>query len=179
VSECEFPILPKVTQKGPQGRRSGILLDPLLPGPVASEVAEIDERGRIRFPPRITDKISWFREGIFDCLMVFENKGQLFLLSWTAADQILQRRREIIAQAESNPSLLLAVQALEDRYHRLSIPDDKRPHLGSNALLHLGITAPLPWRVYLFASPEKLEIVSSEARSVIFADVMKYLKDLP
>ena len=73
--------------------------------------------------------------------MVLREPGRLELLCWdTAGIQVIERRRQIAEAARSDSSLWEALRNLEDRYHRLPLPADRRKiSLGANALLHLGI----------------------------------------
>lgn len=162
------------------GRPKGTKIDPENQSPVAVEVCEIDERGRVRFPPRITSGIEWFEKGAFDCLMVLDVPGRVIVLPWNPfGEEVIKKRNELIEEFPENSTLRDALISLEYRYHRLPIPVDSRPYVGSLALFHLDLPEGLPSRAYLVRSPERLELLSSSCRREMSQKFLHQFPELP
>jgi hypothetical protein len=69
---------------------------------VSEEIAEIDDRGRLRFHPRWTNRVPWWKtnqdEG-FAVLMVLQEPGLIALLDWTNDGQrVAARYTELAGQ---------------------------------------------------------------------------------
>ena len=162
------------------GRPKGAKLDPENPNPVIVEVCEFDERGRVRFPPRITSGIEWFQKGAFNCLMVLDIPGRVVLLPWKPfGEQVIEKRRELIEEFSADSTLRDALISLEYRYHRLPIPVDSRPYVGSLALFHLDLPEGIPSRAHLIRFPEGLEFISSSCRREMSRKFLHQFPDLP
>ncbi len=162
------------------GRPSGTRLDPEHPDPVLVEVCEIDERGRVRLPPRITSGVEWFEGRKFDCLMVLDEPGRVILLPWKPyGDEVVEKRREIIEELSKDSTEREFLSALTCRYHRISIPSDSRPYVGSFVLLHLGFPEGISSRAYLIQFPDSIEIVSREFYLKACRKFLSQFPDLP
>ena len=163
------------------GRPSGVRLDPNFPGPIIQVIEDIDDRGRLDFPPRVAEYVDWLSKRATQCLMVLREPGRLELLCWdTAGIQVIERRRQIAEAARSDSSLWEALRNLEDRYHRLPLPADRRKiSLGANALLHLGIPEKVFGQVYLIGFPDGIGVLSPLRRNELIQEIPAILSDLP
>ncbi len=150
------------------GRPPGIALDTELPGPVAQQVVEIDRRGRLRLPNALVRSIPWLGSDAksVDALVVLDEPGRLGFLSWEQqAPAVLDRRRELIEQTHHDDSVAEALRLLEDRYKRVAIPQDLRPTLTAEILLHLELSVGAPARVYLVRLFDRLDVLSPQYRN--------------
>jgi hypothetical protein len=113
--------------------------------------------------------------------MVLREPGRLELLCWdTAGIQVIERRRQIAEAARSDSSLWEALRNLEDRYHRLPLPADRRKiSLGANARLHLGIPEKVFGQVYLIGFPDGIGVLSPLRRNELIQEIPAILSDLP
>jgi hypothetical protein len=161
------------------GRPSGESLDPDLPGPVAQEVVELDPRGRVLLSPRIIAEISWLAKGEVLSLAVLDRPKVVRLLSFDRhGTSVLARRRFLISVVETRPGALEALARLEDRYHRVRIPQDRRVTLSNLLLAHLGIQAGAAL-LYVERLLDEIHIISPEGRSQMIALADEQLADLP
>jgi hypothetical protein len=163
------------------GRPSGVRLDPDFPGPIIQVIEDIDDRGRLDFPPRVAEYVDWFSRHATQCLMVLREPGRLELLCWdTAGIQVIERRRHIVESARSDNSLWEALRSLEDRYHRLPLSADRRKiSLGANALLHLGAPEKVISPVYLVGFPDRIGVLSPLRRNQLIQEIPAIFSDLP
>src|SRR6267142_892534 len=108
---------------------------------VSEEIAEIDDRGRLRFHPRWTNRVPWWKtnqdEG-FAVLMVLQEPGLIALLDWTNDGQRVAARYTELAGSDDEEALE-ALRLIQDRYQKLPIDKEHRAHLGDPALTHLGV----------------------------------------
>ena len=92
-------------------------LDPEKPAPVTQAVADVDERGRVRIPVRLSSAVGWMAataEAI-ESLMILDLPGGIIFLSWVdAAAPVLARRRTLIDDAESSQPAAEELRLLED-----------------------------------------------------------------
>jgi hypothetical protein len=156
-------------------------LDPEFLGPIIQVIEDIDDRGRLDFPPRVAAYVEWLSKQVTQCLMVLREPGRLELLCWdTAGIQVIERRRQIAEAAKSDSSIWEALRNLEDRYHRLSLPADRRKiSLGANALLHLGVPEKVISPVYLIGFPDRVGVLSPSRRNQLIQEIPAILSDLP
>jgi hypothetical protein len=163
------------------GRPPGLRLDPDFPGPIIQVIEDIDDRGRLDFPPRVAEYVDWLSKRATQCLMVLREPGRLELLCWdTTGIQVIERRKHIVEAARSDNSLWEALRSLEDRYHRLSLPADRRKiSLGANALLHLGAPEKVSSPVYLIGFPDRVGVLSPLRRNQLIQETPTILSDLP
>jgi hypothetical protein len=150
---------------------------------VAEEVTEIDGRGRIRFLPRWTNRIPWWKstssEG-FDVLMVFVEPGLISFRDWISdGEQVAARFAQIAA--EDDDDALEALRLIQDRYQKLPIDKERRAHLGDPALAHLGLPIQRGSRstVYVAVYPSRLDIFSVAYRNEKLVIGSPLLDDLP
>jgi hypothetical protein len=156
-------------------------LDPEFRGPIIQVIEDIDDRGRLDFPPRVAEYVEWLSKQVTQCLMVLREPGRLELLCWdTEGIQVIERRRQIAEAAKSDSSMWEALRNLEDRYHRLSLPADHRKiSLGANALLHLGLPEKVISPVYLIGFPDRVGVLSPSRRNQLIQEIPAILSDLP
>ncbi len=156
-------------------------LDPDFSGPIIQVIEDIDDRGRLDFPPRVAEYVDWLSRRATQCLMVLREPGRLELLCWdTAGVQVIERRRYIAEGARSDSSLWEVLRNLEDRYHRLSLPADRRKiSLGANALLHLGVSEKVTSPVYLVGFPDRVGVLSPLRRNQLIQEIPAILSELP
>jgi hypothetical protein len=146
-------------------------------GPVRQAVANIDNRGRVKFPARIVDGIDWLADQ--DVLAVLAEPGIINLHSWAEHGQmVLKRRRELLARANAEPATFEIVRALEDRYKRFKIPQGFRPTLTDEMLLHLGLTPAVPTSLYIWRLNHSVQINSIAFRTRTLAAEWAELSDL-
>jgi bifunctional DNA-binding transcriptional regulator/antitoxin component of YhaV-PrlF toxin-antitoxin module len=171
---------------------SGLPLDPAGPSPVAQDVVEVDERGRITLPASVLSATGWLaKREKADVLMRFDELGRIVLLSWEASGQaVLAKRRELLEDAlEGDTAALDDLLMLEDRYHRARLARDHRVSLGVQGLLHLGLEEaarpPLGLegaargRVYVAGAADRVVIMSKEYRDKRLRRGAVALSDLP
>jgi hypothetical protein len=176
----------RFTQIGPKVARtrpSGFLLVPRAEALVTQEVAEIDERGRVRLSPRWTEQIPWLKtvpkSGI-RVLMVFAEPGRLSLRSWESyGPQIVELYRELAERAD--PEDLEPLRLIQDRYAEATIRDDSRIHLGDPALAHLGYSIARGTKaiVYVAVFSDKIDLISREYRNAKLTAGHPLLDHLP
>jgi hypothetical protein len=153
------------------------------PALVSQEVAEIDERGRLRFHPRWTNRVSWWKtnqDEAFAVLMVLQEPGRIALRAWTNdGDQIAARYAELAASDDEEA--LEALRLIQDRYQKLPIDKEYRAHLGDPALTHLGLTIERGRKstVYVVVYPDQLNILSVSYRNEKLVSGSRWLDDLP
>lgn len=159
---------------------------PLVPDDealVAQHVAEIDSRGRLHVLRRWTQRTNWPpfpTAGDFEILVVLSERGRASLRPWhPGGPKILQRYQELTA-SEDGPDLE-ALRRLQDRYARLSLPRERRPHLGDSVLQHLG----LPLRremstpIYVVVLPDRLDLLGPAYRDRVNEQGHPALDGLP
>lgn len=149
---------------------------------MAQHLAFFDERGRVRIPSDLADRVPWLRsrKAAIPSLLILEDHGHARLLCWdTYSHSVLARREKLIEDAESDSEALLALQVLEDRYQRLSIPLDLRPTLSNEILLHFGIIDPFDKPIYVSRVLDTIELLSEEYRNSRLIRSSELLKDLP
>jgi hypothetical protein len=167
----------------PPKRVSELPLDPSGSGPVSQGVAAVDERGRIRLPAGVASSVTWLAKpgDAATALMVLEVPGRISLRSWEQfGEGLLARRRELIREAEEGDAaaeedLLL----LEDRYHRVPLPKERRLTLKAEGLLHLGILEGARSTVYIARVFDRIVITSREYRDNRIRTGSVALSDLP
>lgn len=142
-------------------------LDPSLESPVEQGVADIDRRGRIRIPSRMARLLGWLPHSgaPVDALAVFDEPGHMALFSWAErSPPVLIKRKELIHDAQESTEALESLRLLEDRYKRISIPQDLRPTLSIEALMHLELPVATVTYVYVIRIFDVLEIFSPTFR---------------
>ena len=150
---------------------------------VTQEVAEIDGRGRLHLLPRWTKRIKWWAtspKDDFCVLMVLVEPGVISLRDWASdGTRVIARYEELAAQPSAD--VLEALRLLQDRYIRLSIDKEQRPHLGDAALAHLGlpITRGASSTVYVAVFSNRLDILSARYRNSKLIVGSSLLDDLP
>ena len=149
------------------GRPSGEVLDPELSGPVAQDLIEVDPRGRVLLPPRIISEIHWldkFPKADVQALAILDRPKTVRLLSFDEAGvAVLSRRRQLIGMLETDPASLAASVLLEDRYHRLKVPQDRRLTLSNLLIAHLEVKLGETF-LYIERVGEEVRLLSPEGR---------------
>src|ERR1700730_4366286 len=101
-----------------QTRPSGYPVFGVASPSVAEEVTEIDGRGRIRFLPRWTNRIPWWKgtsgEGL-DVLMVLVEPGLISFHDWVSDGERVAARFAQIAETEDEDALEV-LRLIQDRY---------------------------------------------------------------
>lgn len=160
---------------------------PLIDGSQTSifqEVASIDQRGRLHFPPRWTNRIDWLRRcssEATEVLIVLREPGMVSLLSWQAnAEQIL-KRYEAIAGDDQDTEKENLLRLIVDRYGKLIVTPERRPHLGDPAILHLGLSPErgLKRPIYAAIFADRIDLMSPSYRDTKLNDGNSRLDDLP
>jgi DNA-binding transcriptional regulator/RsmH inhibitor MraZ len=172
------PLAPVASGK----QNVGPWLDPDVPGPVGQAAAEIDLRGRLRIPSRLVANIGWLHRQVMpvDALAVYDRPGRIILLSWEEeSEPVLSRRRELIERASESPEALEGLRMLEDRYKRLTVPNDLRPTLGTEAFIHLDLPMGAETNVYVVRVLQALEILSPKYRNELRVTRSEMLAGLP
>jgi hypothetical protein len=165
---------------------SGLTLDPTGPRPILQDVVDVDHRGRVRLPTRITSSVSWLStvHNPAQTLMVLDKPGRIALLAWEpSGPDVLARRSELVEDAESGDgSAIDDLLDLEGRYHRRVIPKDYRLSLGSEGLLHLGLgdlPEGAPSRAHIAGAFDRIFIMSTAYRAERIRAAAALFPDLP
>lgn len=164
-------------------RPSGLPVIPDHSAVVVQEVTEIDERGRLHLLPRWTRRVSWLplpaKENV-DALMVLVKPGYISLRQWKGNGPRIEKRYKEIAK-ESDVDALEALRLIQDRYKRLTINKERRPHIGDAALAHLGlpITRGMKSTVYVAIFPSQIDILSPAYRNAKLEAGHARIDDLP
>lgn len=150
------------------GRPSGENLDPETTGLVAQDVVELDLRGRVLLSPRIVAEVGWLdklAKGDVQALAVLDRPMIVRLISFEEYGAIvLARRRQLISIVDSDPDALETLILLEDRYHRINIPHDRRITLSNLLVAHLEIK-PGEGALYVERLRNEVRFLSPQARS--------------
>ena len=157
-------------------------LDPDHPAPVTQAVAEVDQRGRVRIPVRLSSVVGWMAAttGEIESLMILDEPGRIILLSWVdRASAVLIRRQGLIEEAKSSLPAAEELRLLEDRYHRIIIPKDRRPTLGELAILHLNLSLGVKSHVYVAKLLEQVQILSLDFRNKALVQAGPIFSELP
>jgi hypothetical protein len=163
-------------------RPSGTPVVPDAPNAVIQEVAVIDERGRLHLLPRWTKQTDWIptpATAPVDAILIFVEPGLVSLRNWeTVGTQIVERYQAICSEHELSTEVL---RLIHDRYRKLAIPVDRRPHLGDATLVHLGlpITREAKSVVYVFVAENRIDILSPAYRNAKLVAGDARLDDLP
>lgn len=164
------------------GRPSGEVLDSQTSGPFAQDLVEIDPRGRVLLSPRIVAEINWLdnlSKGEVLGLAVLDRPLTVRLLSFAQyGDVVVARRRELIRIIDSDPEAERALIALEDRYHKVRIPQDRRVTLSNLLIAHLEIRVGHA-NIYVERFRDEMRLLSLKARTQRLSDGNDYLRDLP
>jgi hypothetical protein len=164
------------------GRPSGEPLDLGTPGPVAQELVEVDPRGRVLLLPRIMAEIDWLDKpvkGEAQALAILDHPMIVRLVSFDDyGGAVLARRRELISAIDSDPDALETLMLLEDRYHRVKIPNDCRITLSNLLVAHLEIQLGKA-TLYVERLRNELRLLSPHARSQRLLSAAEQLKGLP
>jgi hypothetical protein len=164
------------------GRPSGDPLDLEIPGPVAQDVVEVDQRGRVLLSPRIVADIGWLsklEKGEVQSLAVLDRPMTVRLLSFEVyGNVVLARRRELIRVIDQDPDALETLVLLEDRYHRIKIPHDRRLTLSSVLAAHLEVK-PGESIVYVERLRDEVRLLSPRIRSQRVLSTIEQLAGLP
>jgi len=160
---------------------SGLPLDPAGSSPVAQEVVELDERGRITLPTTVMSAIGWLAKQETVVLIIYDELGRIVLLPWESyGETVLTRRRELIEDAGGGDAAALDdLLLLEDRYHRGRVARDRRLSLGLQGLLHLGLDGAVKPRVYIAGAVDRIVIMSKEYRDQRLRKGSVAVSDLP
>ena len=112
--------------------------------------------------------------------MVFVEPGLLSLRSWEPDGPRIATRYIELAQLGADADLDV-LRLIQDRYGKLSIPRDRRPHLGDAALQHLGLptTRDMTSNVYVAVYPSKIDLLSPIYRNDKHMTGHSSLDDLP
>lgn len=166
-----------------QTRPSGYPVFGDLSTSVSEEVTEIDARGRVRFLPRWTNWIPWWRDTTnegFELLMVFVEPGLISFRDWiTDGERIAARLGQIAASDDEDA--LEAMRLIQDRYQKLPIDKERRAHLGDPALAHLGLPVERGAKstVYVAVYPSRIDVFSVAYRNQKLIVGSSLLDDLP
>jgi hypothetical protein len=164
------------------GRPSGEPLDHEIPGPVAQDVVEVDQRGRVLLSPRIVAEIEWLgnrAKGEVQSLAVLDQPMVVRLLSFQEyGNAVLARRRQLISVIDDDPDALETLVLLEDRYHRIKIPHDRRLTLSSQLVAHLEVK-PGESLVYVERLRDEVRLLSPQVRSQRVLSATEQLLGLP
>jgi|ERR1700730_14314748 len=162
------------------GRPSGELLDPDFPGPFGQEIVEIDARARVLLSPRLLNDVAWLAKGEAGIgLAVLERPGLVRILSFEQHGlNVLERRRRLIDRVNIDPAAAEALAVLEDRYHRMRIPADRRISLSSLLIAHLGVE-PGAAIVYVERSLQEIQLLSTATRERRLIAAQILLAELP
>lgn len=150
-------------------RPSGLPIVPDAEALITQELSEIDSRGRLHMLPRWTRRMSWLSAPTAEAvlaLMILDEPGRLSIVGWEPfGPKIVDRYRELAAVDVGRDNEALRV--LLDRYHRLSVPSDRRPSLGDAALQHLGLptTRGVSSNVYVVVSDDQVTVLAPAYRN--------------
>jgi hypothetical protein len=164
-------------------RASELPLDPSGPSPLSQHVVAVEERNRIRLPASLVSSVTWLAKPGDDAtaLMVLEVPGRICLRSWEQfGEGVLARRRQLIQEVEEGDTaaeeeLLL----LEDRYHRVQLPKERRLTLTARGVLHLGLAEGARSSVYVARVFDRIVIMSPAYRDDRLRTGSVALSDLP
>jgi len=150
---------------------------------VVQEVAELDERGRLHLLPRWVSRVDWLNsagKNDIDALMVLIEPGLIAFHDWKVDGPRIAKRYKDIATS-SDADAFEALRLIEDRYCRVKITKDRRPHLGDAALAHLGLPIKRSEKslVYVVIYPNRIEILSPAFRNAKLISGTHQLDDLP
>lgn len=159
-------------------------LDPDHPAPLAQQVVEIDQRGRLRIPASFVEATSWLsaKGALGEALMVLDEPGRIVLLPWeTEGARVVKRRLELIELAEHDDGAAEDLRLLEDRYKRLQIPKkDLRLTLTDEIMAHLGIMPTKAKAIaYVLRTRDRIEIWSAKYRDDRLPSHESALHNLP
>lgn len=165
----------------PRGRPPAVMLDPGNAGPIARSVANVDIRGRVHLPGQIVAPLNWIPPGEpAEALAILDEPGRITLHSWNEyGDAVIERRRELIRDAEQDTSLLEPLQVLEGRYKRLHIPLSRRPTLTAEMVLHLGISLVSLTPLYVWRIADRIELASKAHHNQTLSVKWDQLDNLP
>lgn len=164
-------------------RPSGLpVIDPKS-APVVQEIAHIDSRRRLLLAPRWAERIEWLplpANAEVQALIVMPEPGRVSIRDWPVdGPRILERYQ----QYADNPDEagLENLRMIQDRYNRLVIPIDRRPHLGDAALLHLGLPIERGDKspVYVAVFPRWIDVLSPWHRNAKNLAGSSIFDDLP
>jgi len=112
--------------------------------------------------------------------MIFVEPGLLSLRSWKPDGPRIAARYIELAQLGADTDLD-ALRLIQDRYGKLSIPKERRPHLGDAALQHLGLptTRDATSNVYVAIYPKRIDLLSPNYRNAKHVAGHPALDDLP
>ena len=163
-----------------KGRPSDLVFDPEHPGPVVQAAVHVDDRGRLQLPKKIIENLGWISKTRTSfALAVLGEPGVVRLHSWEMATAVVQRRRELIQQAATEPAAIDLLRALEDRYKQFQIPLGARPTLTSEMILHLGLAPFTPISIYVWRVQSVVELSSSAHRMKQLDADWDAISDLP
>lgn len=164
------------------GRPSGEALDPEMSGPFVQDLVEVDPRGRVLLSPRIVAEIDWLdnlARGEILGLAILDRPLTVRLLSFEQhGSAVVARRRQLISMIDSDPAAEAALIMLEDRYHRIRIPQDRRITLSNLLVAHLEIKTG-DANVYVERLRSEVWLLSPKGRTQRLTSVNQYLRDLP
>ena len=166
-----------------ESRPSGVPIVPDAKALVIEEIAEIDGRGRIHLLPRWAKRVGWIpvpAAGDVDALMILVEPGLLSLTSWNPDGPRIEKRHDELAALGTGADLE-ALRSIQDRYQKLPIPNDRRPHLGDAALQHLGLSTKRGAKsnVYVVITPGRIDLLSPGYRNAKSIEGHPSLDDLP
>lgn len=162
------------------GRPRRLKLDPDNPGPIIEEVTSIDNRGRIHIPKSLVSEVEWLGEVPLECLMVLSASGQIFLLPWEPyGEAVIKKRQNLLEPEPLDEETLDNLRFIEHRYHKILIPQEYRPTLPLQALLHLELPEHTSSRIYLTKVGEKLELASPKYQDYLNQRFPPELTGLP
>jgi hypothetical protein len=124
--------------------------------------------------------VAWLaKSGANIGLAVLERPGLLRILSFEPHGlAVLDRRRRLIEDVNIDPAAAEALAALEDRYHRIRIPADRRISLSSLLTAHLGVE-PGAALLYVERFLEEIQLLSLAMRERRLIAGHKLLAGLP
>lgn len=127
---------------------------------VSQDVVQIDARGRICLPAWIWRRLPWGGgTSAVDCLMVLHEEGRLELRPWEPdGERVLERRGVLLVGDLPAGEQTCRLWALEDRYLRGVVDQERRITLPAPALLHLHLVQ--GDRIYVRRMRERLELIS-------------------
>ena len=164
-------------------RPSGLPIIPDAEALITQEVAEIDERGRLHLVPRWSIRAAWLPTPLRtaeDALMIFVEPGYLSLRSWEPdGPRIVARYNELARLGAEAPREVLRL--IQDRYGKLVVPVDRRPHLGDAALQHLGLPTKrgVKSSIYVVISSGQIDLLAPSYRNAKNIEGHTLLEDLP
>jgi hypothetical protein len=149
-------------------RPSGSSVVPDDGASVVQEVAAIDPRGRFTILPRWLVRVEWLAGATeIEALLELSEPGRVKLKPLeTAGPMIVQMHADLVAQLP-DADAREALRLLQDRFRKLPIPKDRRPHLGDAALAHLGLSLSRKESktVYVAVFTDSIDILSPAYRN--------------